>query len=77
MTKAGTGEISFGAGVDLVIAMPLSWLPLIADYTRLRPHARRHVQGQRSPDTCLANIWFHEPGRLPTPWRRAAAKASC
>lgn len=27
-------SISFGAAVELSIAMPLSWLPLIADYTR-------------------------------------------
>lgn len=30
----GTGEISFGAAVELSAAMPLSWLPLIADYTK-------------------------------------------
>ncbi len=27
-------EISFGAAVELAAAMPLSWLPLISDYTR-------------------------------------------
>jgi len=26
--------LSFGAGVELAVAMPLSWLPLISDYTR-------------------------------------------
>ena len=30
-----TGEgMSFGAAVELAVAMPLSWLPLISDYTR-------------------------------------------
>lgn len=29
-----SGELSFGAAVELSVAMPLSWLPLIADYTR-------------------------------------------
>jgi putative hydroxymethylpyrimidine transporter CytX len=29
-----TDDISFGAGVELAAAMPLSWLPLISDYTR-------------------------------------------
>lgn len=29
-----TGTISFGAAVELSAIMPLSWLPLIADYTR-------------------------------------------
>ncbi len=28
------GELSFGAAVELAVAMPLSWLPLISDYTR-------------------------------------------
>ncbi|MGN0035120.1 MAG: putative hydroxymethylpyrimidine transporter CytX, partial [Coriobacteriales bacterium] len=33
--SAGTGEaVSFGAAVELSVAMPISWLPLIADYTR-------------------------------------------
>lgn len=30
-----TGEsLTFGAAVELAVAMPLSWLPLISDYTR-------------------------------------------
>jgi putative hydroxymethylpyrimidine transporter CytX len=29
-----TNDLSFGAGVELAAAMPLSWLPLISDYTR-------------------------------------------
>ena len=34
-TPAPTGEgMSFGAAVELAVAMPLSWLPLISDYTR-------------------------------------------
>lgn len=28
------GEITFGAAVELAVAMPLSWLPIISDYTR-------------------------------------------
>lgn len=31
---AGDGTMSFGAAVELSVAMPLSWLPLISDYTR-------------------------------------------
>lgn len=30
---AGDGSLSFGAAVELAVAMPLSWLPLISDYT--------------------------------------------
>ena len=28
------GELSFGNAIELALAMPLSWLPLISDYTR-------------------------------------------
>jgi len=34
-----SGEsLSFGAAVELAVAMPLSWLPLISDYTREAEH---------------------------------------
>ncbi|MCI2061830.1 MAG: putative hydroxymethylpyrimidine transporter CytX [Eubacteriaceae bacterium] len=33
-TASAAGGMSFGSGVELAAAMPLSWLPLIADYTR-------------------------------------------
>lgn len=55
--KAGTGEMSFGAGVDLVIAMPLSWLPLIADYTRFGRSPGGMFKGS-ALGYLLANIWF-------------------
>ncbi len=32
--SAISDELSFGAAVELAVAMPLSWLPLISDYTR-------------------------------------------
>jgi len=34
LTKASSAGISFGGALELSIIMPLSWLPLIADYTR-------------------------------------------
>ena len=57
LAKAGTGEMSFGAGVDLVIAMPLSWLPLIADYTRFGRTSGGMFRGTVL-GYGLANIWF-------------------
>ena len=57
LAKAGTGEMSFGAGVDLVVAMPLSWLPLIADYTRFGRSPRGMFRGS-AVGYLLANIWF-------------------
>jgi nucleobase:cation symporter-1, NCS1 family len=32
--RPGTGEKSFWQGVDLVVALPISWFPLVADYSR-------------------------------------------
>lgn len=39
VANSGLGEaMSFGAAVELAVAMPLSWLPLISDYTREAEH---------------------------------------
>lgn len=35
------GDISFGAAVELAVAMPLSWLPLISDYTSTAEKKRK------------------------------------
>ena len=34
MAATADDSLSFGAAVELAVAMPLSWLPLISDYTR-------------------------------------------
>jgi len=34
MTSVSDDGLTFGAAVELAVAMPLSWLPLISDYTR-------------------------------------------
>ncbi len=33
-TAVAADGLTFGAAVELAVAMPLSWLPLISDYTR-------------------------------------------
>jgi putative hydroxymethylpyrimidine transporter CytX len=33
-SRPGDGSFPFWAAVDLVIAMPISWMPLVADYSR-------------------------------------------
>ncbi|HZK56601.1 MAG TPA: putative hydroxymethylpyrimidine transporter CytX [Desulfosporosinus sp.] len=33
-SHAGSGDMPFGLGLELAVVMPLSWLPLISDYTR-------------------------------------------
>ena len=32
--RAGTGDLGFWLAVDIVVSMPLSWFPLVADYNR-------------------------------------------
>jgi putative hydroxymethylpyrimidine transporter CytX len=39
-SQPGKGGLSFWQGVDLVVAMPVSWLPLAADYTRVSRSGR-------------------------------------
>ncbi|WP_308705311.1 putative hydroxymethylpyrimidine transporter CytX [Pseudomonas sp. N040] len=39
LATRGDGSMSFALGFDLAIAMPLSWLPLIADYSRFGQRA--------------------------------------
>lgn len=38
--RGGDGSMPFATGLDIAIAMPLSWLPLIADYSRFGRKAK-------------------------------------
>ena len=38
-------SLPFGVGLDLVVVMPISWLPLVADYTRYARHPVRGTAG--------------------------------
>ncbi len=61
--QPGTGEASFWGSVDLVIAMPVSWLPLAADYARFG-----RTKGGATSGTFIgyvvANIWCYALGAL-------------
>ena len=65
--KPGLGSTSypghFWLAVDLVIAMPVSWLPLVADYNRF---ARKGVSSTAGTyfGYALGNIWFYALGAL-------------
>ncbi|SAK75562.1 cytosine/purines uracil thiamine allantoin permease [Caballeronia catudaia] len=63
MSRPGTGEMAFGAGIDLVVAMPLSWLPLIADYTRFGKSAGGAFRGTLL-GYGIANLWFYALGAI-------------
>lgn len=45
LTKTAAGDISFGSAIEINVVMPLSWLPLIADYTRFARNKRDGIAG--------------------------------
>lgn len=61
--QAGTGGLPFWLAVDLVVAMPISWLPLVADYTRFARGSRAAGWGTYL-GYLVANIWFYGLGAL-------------
>ena len=52
-----------GLGLDLVIAMPISWWPLIADYNRFAASGRKAFAGT-TIGYGLANSWFYLLGAV-------------
>jgi putative hydroxymethylpyrimidine transporter CytX len=59
----GRGGLPFWLAVDLVIVMPVSWLPLAADYNRFaRPHARAALGTYAG--YAIGNAWFYALGAL-------------
>ncbi|HXJ62140.1 MAG TPA: cytosine permease [Actinomycetota bacterium] len=59
----GKGGLHFLLAVDLVIVMPVSWLPLVADYNRF---ARRGVTGAVGTFAgyAIGNAWFYSLGAM-------------
>jgi NCS1 family nucleobase:cation symporter-1 len=53
----------FAVGVDLVVAQPVSWLPLVADYNRFAAGRRQNFIGTFGGYT-LGNMWFYALGAL-------------
>ena len=60
-SRPGTGEKSLFSAMDLVIAMPVSWLPLIADYARHGKNSKTALTGSWF-GYALANIWCYALG---------------
>lgn len=56
-----SGELSFGAAVELSVAMPLSWLPLIADYTRTAKRKRAATLASAATYTAVS-CWMYAIG---------------
>jgi NCS1 family nucleobase:cation symporter-1 len=57
LRKAGNGSLTFGIGVDIAIALPISWLPLVADYNRFARSSRRGFLGT-AIGFFVTNTWF-------------------
>ncbi len=64
-SRSGDGSMGMFSALDLVIAMPVSWLPLVADYAR---HGKRNAGGVNAAFSgtwlgyALANIWCYGLG---------------
>jgi putative hydroxymethylpyrimidine transporter CytX len=62
-SRPGQGGISFWQGVDLMVAMPVSWLPLAADYTRFSRSGRGAFWGA-AVGYFLPNVWLYALGAI-------------
>jgi putative hydroxymethylpyrimidine transporter CytX len=62
-SKAPGEGASFWQGVDLVVAMPISWIPLVADYTRFSSSKRAGFAGT-ALGYGIAHAWFYMLGVL-------------
>ena len=59
--QAGDGSMPLAVGFDIAIAMPLSWLPLIADYSRFARNGK-HVFGGTVVGYFIGNTWLMSLG---------------
>ncbi|MGO2284864.1 putative hydroxymethylpyrimidine transporter CytX [Pseudomonas lundensis] len=59
--QKGDGSLPLAVGFDIAIAMPLSWLPLIADYSRFGKRAKK-VFGGTAAGFFLGNVWLMSLG---------------
>jgi len=61
--RQGNNSMGFLSALDLVIAMPVSWLPLVADYARHGKNSRTAMSATWL-GYALANIWCYSLGVL-------------
>lgn len=63
MNRAGDGSMGMLSAIDLVIAMPVSWLPLVADYARYGKNSGTTLRGTWL-GYAIANAWCYALGVL-------------
>jgi NCS1 family nucleobase:cation symporter-1 len=61
LTLPGNGSLPVALALDYVIAMPISWWPLISDYTRFSRNEKGAFLGTFTGYT-FANSWFYALG---------------
>ena len=62
-SRPGTGGLTFWRAVDLVVALPISWFPLVADYSRFARDRRAAFWGT-ALGYAVPHIWFYALGAL-------------
>ncbi len=62
-SRHGDGSLTFAQGIDLVVAMPISWLPIVADFNRFARSSRSSFWGTVS-GFAVANVLFYSLGVL-------------
>ena len=60
---AGGGGVPFAVAVDLVVAMPVSWLSVVADYNRFSTDRRANFAGTFA-GSFVGNTWLYLLGML-------------
>ena len=63
MGRPGNGSMGMLSAIDLVMAMPVSWLPLVADFARHGRHGRSTFVGTWL-GYAIANAWCYALGFL-------------
>jgi putative hydroxymethylpyrimidine transporter CytX len=61
--QPGTGAMSFWLAVDLVAVMPISWVPLAADYSRYASHRPAAFWGT-GLGYLVPHVWFYALGAV-------------
>jgi putative hydroxymethylpyrimidine transporter CytX len=63
LARPGDGSLTFAQAIDLVVVMPISWLPLVADYNRFARDTRSAFWGTVA-GFAVANVGFYALGVL-------------
>src|SRR5262245_2158091 len=63
LAKPGTGDLPFWTGVDLVVALPISWFPVVADYSRFSRSPKAAFWGTAG-GYFVPHAWFYALGAL-------------